>query len=68
MLGGKDRHPYPVPIRVYDEVIHVLISAVQQASLERGAGKDEVALQSARGRPDARTAGNSCSVHRLSAS
>src|SRR5215475_7603372 len=31
--GGKDRHPYPVPIKVYDETIHVLKSAVAQASL-----------------------------------
>ncbi len=35
--GGKDRHPYPVPIKVYDETIRVLKSAVQQASL----GRDE---------------------------
>jgi len=25
--GGKDRHPYPVPIKVYDETIRVLKSA-----------------------------------------
>ena len=35
--GGKDRHPFPVPIRVYDETIGVLKSAVQQAKL----GRDE---------------------------
>ena len=35
--GGKDRHPYPVPIKVYDETIRVLRSAVQQAKL----GRDE---------------------------
>lgn len=35
--GGKDRHPYPVPIKVYDETIHVLKSAVQRAKL----GRDE---------------------------
>jgi len=35
--GGKDRHPYPVPIKVYDETIRVLKTAVQQASL----GRDE---------------------------
>jgi hypothetical protein len=34
--GGKDRHPYPVPIKVYDETIRVLKSAVQQAKLGRG--------------------------------
>jgi uncharacterized protein len=31
--GGKDRHPYPVPIRVYDQTIAVLKSAVQKAKL-----------------------------------
>ncbi|HUR43010.1 MAG TPA: DUF763 domain-containing protein [Aestuariivirga sp.] len=33
--GGKDRHPYPVPIKVYDETIRVLKSAVQKAKLGR---------------------------------
>ena len=33
--GGKDRHPFPVPIRVYDETIRVLKSAVQTAALGR---------------------------------
>lgn len=33
--GGKDRHPYPVPIKVYDETINVLKSAVQNAKLGR---------------------------------
>src|SRR5215216_5630631 len=31
--GGKDRHPFPVPLRVYDETIAVLKSAVQKARL-----------------------------------
>jgi uncharacterized protein len=35
--GGKDRHPYPVPIKVYDETIRVLKAAVQSAKL----GRDE---------------------------
>ena len=35
--GGKDRHPYPVPIKVYDETIRVLKSALQNAKL----GRDE---------------------------
>jgi hypothetical protein len=35
--GGKDRHPYPVPIKVYDETIRVMKTAVQQAKL----GQDE---------------------------
>jgi hypothetical protein len=33
--GGKDAHPFPVPLRVYDETIRVLKSAVQQAKLGR---------------------------------
>lgn len=35
--GGKDRHPYPVPIKVYDETISVLKSAIHKAKL----GQDE---------------------------
>ncbi len=35
--GGKDRQPFPVPIKVYDETIGVLKSAVQTAKL----GQDE---------------------------
>jgi hypothetical protein len=31
--GGKDRRPYPVPLKVYDETIRVLKSAVQKAKL-----------------------------------
>jgi len=31
--GGKDRHPFPVPLKVYDETIKVLKSAVQKARL-----------------------------------
>jgi hypothetical protein len=31
--GGKDRHPYPVPIKVYDQTIRVLKSAVHRAKL-----------------------------------
>src|SRR6195952_5741679 len=31
--GGKDRHPFPVPIKVYDETIGVLKSAVRKAKL-----------------------------------
>jgi uncharacterized protein len=33
--GGKDRHPFPVPLKVYDETIRVLKSAVQSARLGR---------------------------------
>jgi uncharacterized protein len=35
--GGKDRHPFPVPLKVYDETIRVLKSAVRKARL----GRDE---------------------------
>ena len=49
--GGKDRHPFPVPIKVYDETIRVLKTAMQKAHLgqseELGAIKrlDEQARQ-----------------------
>ena len=33
--GGKDRHPFPVPLKVYDETIGVLKSAVAKAKLGR---------------------------------
>src|ERR1700731_4764988 len=33
--GGKDRHPFPAPLKVYDETIKVLKSAVQKAKLGR---------------------------------
>ncbi len=36
-LGGKDGHPYPVPLEVYDETLRVLRHAVDQAKL----GNDE---------------------------
>jgi uncharacterized protein len=31
--GGKDRHPYPVPLKVYDRTIAVLKAAVRKAKL-----------------------------------
>jgi hypothetical protein len=31
--GGKDGHPFPVPLRVYDETLRVLKSAVDRAKL-----------------------------------
>ena len=31
--GGKDGHPFPVPIRVYDETIKLLKGAVERARL-----------------------------------
>ncbi len=33
--GGKDRHPFPVPLKVYDETIRVMKSAVGKARLGR---------------------------------
>src|SRR5262249_38439885 len=35
--GGKDRHPFPVPLKVYDETIRVLKDAIRGAKL----GRDE---------------------------
>jgi uncharacterized protein len=35
--GGKDRHPFPVPLKVYDETIGVMKSAVKKGRL----GRDE---------------------------
>jgi hypothetical protein len=35
--GGKDRHPFPVPLKVYDETIKVMKSAVSKGRL----GRDE---------------------------
>jgi uncharacterized protein len=32
-LGGKDGHPFPVPLKVYDETLSVLKSAVRRARL-----------------------------------
>jgi len=31
--GGKDRHPFPVPLKVYDQTIGVLKSAIRNARL-----------------------------------
>ncbi|MBB3462396.1 DUF763 domain-containing protein [Rhizobium sp. BK377] len=33
--GGKDRHPFPVPLKVYDETINVMKSAVMKGRLGR---------------------------------
>ena len=41
--GGKDGHPFPVPLRVYDETIRVLKSAVHKAKL--GVSEELEALQ-----------------------
>jgi hypothetical protein len=34
-LGGKDRHPFPVPLKVYDQTLGVLKTAVVNARLGR---------------------------------
>jgi uncharacterized protein len=34
--GGKDGHPFPVPLKVYDETINVLKRAISNAKLGRG--------------------------------
>ncbi|WP_316750630.1 DUF763 domain-containing protein [Pedobacter gandavensis] len=31
--GGKDGHPFPVPVQIYDETIEVLSKAIQQAKI-----------------------------------
>lgn len=31
--GGKDRHPFPVPLKVYDETLRVMKSAVSRGKL-----------------------------------
>jgi hypothetical protein len=41
--GGKDRHPYPVPIKVYDHTIAVMRRAVAQAKL--GHSEELAAIQ-----------------------
>src|SRR5439155_22027057 len=41
--GGKDGHPFPVPLRVYDETIRVLKTAVRKARL--GESEELQALQ-----------------------
>lgn len=35
--GGKDRHPFPVPLKVYDDTINLMKSAVRKGRL----GRDE---------------------------
>jgi hypothetical protein len=40
--GGKDGHPFPVPIKVYDETIHTLRTAVDRAKLGQSEKKDAI--------------------------
>jgi uncharacterized protein len=35
-LGGKDGHPFPVPLKTYDESISVLRSSLDKAKLDGG--------------------------------
>jgi hypothetical protein len=46
--GGKDRHPYPVPVKVYDETIRVMKSAVteSEARPQRRARRAQAARRS----------------------
>jgi hypothetical protein len=39
-LGGKDRHPFPVPLKTYDESIAVLRRSLDKAKLDGGAKTD----------------------------
>ncbi|ASQ44930.1 DUF763 domain-containing protein [Legionella clemsonensis] len=40
--GGKDRHPFPVPVKVYDETIRVLKTAIQKAKLGQNEKLDAI--------------------------
>jgi hypothetical protein len=56
--GGKDRHPFPVPIMVYDQTIRVLKTAVAKTRIGR---EEELAalkrLDDQARRPEGRSAG-----------
>ena len=40
--GGKDGHPFPVPLRVYDETIQVLKQAIGNAKIGRRESLDAI--------------------------
>ena len=40
--GGKDGHPFPVPIKVYDETIHTLQHAVEKAKIGESDKKEAI--------------------------
>jgi len=40
--GGKDGHPFPVPIKVYDETISILQTAVHKAKVGQSEKKDAI--------------------------
>jgi len=41
--GGKDGHPFPVPLKVYDETIQILHNAVHKAKI--GASEKSIAIK-----------------------
>jgi uncharacterized protein len=43
-LGGKDRHPFPVPLKTYDESLNFLRTALDRAEvgIRTGSGNDRV--------------------------
>jgi hypothetical protein len=49
-LGGKDGHPFPVPIKVFDETIGVLKRAVNRAKLGASEGLAAIARLDAQAR------------------
>jgi hypothetical protein len=63
--GGKDRHPYPVPLKVYDRTIGVMKTAVRMAKLGQS---EELAairrLDDAARRLEAEARGPSVELHR----
>lgn len=54
--GGKDRHPYPVPLKVYDRTLEVLKTAVVNARLGNDARMDALRRLDAQSRALERTA------------
>ncbi len=40
--GGKDGHPFPVPLKIYDETLNVLQTAIQKAKLGQSEKKDAI--------------------------
>lgn len=54
--GGKDGHPFPVPLKVYDETIRVLKYAVAKARLGRNEEIDAIRRLDAQARQLERTA------------
>jgi hypothetical protein len=54
--GGKDRHPYPVPLKVYDETIGVLKQAIGKARIGKTEQIDAIRRLDAQARRLERTA------------